>query len=120
MSFWFEQHTADVTVAARSDSLGGVFAELARAVTHVMTEDTVREVSSHEIHVVAESLEALLFDFLAHLIFLLDTEALFVSSAQLQVTRQGADWVVSGIVRGDVASAYDHAGDVKAPTYNRL
>ena len=120
MAFWFEEHTADVTLVATGSTLAEAFAEAARAVTHVMTDEEVSEKQSFQVDVVAESRESLLFDFLAHVIFLLDTEGLFVARARLEVSAQAGNWRVCGELVGDQAKNYVRSGDVKAPTYNRL
>lgn len=120
MSFWFEEHTADVTLVASGSSFSDALASAARGVTGVMTEQQVSEELSFPVELVAESREALLFDFVAHIIFLLDAESLFVARADLVVSCEGGVWSCSGTVFGDLASGYERSGDVKAPTYNRL
>ena len=120
MAFRYEEHTADVTIVATGSTLEAAFADAARAVTHVMTDEEVADEFSYSVSLVAESREALLFDFLAHVIFLLDTEGLFVARASLNITRTGTKFVLSGALYGDEARHYKRSGDVKAPTYNRL
>lgn len=120
MAFGYEEHTADVTIVASGGSLAQAFAEAARAVTHVMTDQEVSCELSFGVSLVAESREALLFDFLDRVIFLLDTEGLFVASASLEVSEEDGSWVLSGTLFGDEARNYVRSGDVKAPTYNRL
>ena len=120
MSFWFEEHTADVTLVASGSSFSEALASAARGVTGVMTEAEVSEKLSFPVDLVAESRESLLFDFVAHIIFLLDAESLFVARAELEVSGGGDEWSCSGLVYGDLAVGYERSGDVKAPTYNRL
>jgi SHS2 domain-containing protein len=120
MAFWFEEHTADVTLVASGESFAEALSEAAVGLSAVMTDEQVAAKHAYPVRLVAESREALLFDFLAHMVFLLDTEALFVARADLVVREEAGEWVLSGEVVGDVASNYEHSGDVKAPTYNRL
>lgn len=120
MAFRYEEHTADVTIVANGSTLEAAFGDAARAVTHVMTDEEVADELTYSVSLVAESREALLFDFLAHVIFLLDTEGLFVARAALNITRTGKKFVLSGTIYGDEARNYERSGDVKAPTYNRL
>lgn len=120
MAFWFEDHTADVTLLASGNSLSEAFSQAAIGLTRVMTDESIRVVDEYPIDVCASSVESVFFDFLAQLIFLLDTQGLFVSKADITVVEEKGSWCVRGCVSGDHASRYEHSGDVKAPTFNRL
>ena len=120
MAFSYLSHTADIKFVASGATLEEAFSEAARAVTHVMTDENIRKVKSYKVNVHAESLEALLFDFLDEVVLLLDTKNLFVHSAELKIEHKGRSWELSGELHGDSATGYERHGDVKAPTYNDL
>lgn len=120
MPFRYLPHTADVKFEATGPTLQDALGEAARALTHVMTDAVVRAVDSHPVSLSAESKEALFFDFLDHLILLLDTKGLFVSRAELDVSSTGGVWYLSGTLYGDDAANYERHGDVKAPTYHDM
>ncbi len=119
MPYRYLPHTAEVKFEATGETLAEAFSEAAKALTHVMTDEDVRAERSVPILIRAESKEALFFDYLSELIVLLDTEGLFVSSADLRITHN-KDWNLSGKLSGDDAARYARHGDVKAPTYHDM
>ena len=74
MPFELRDHTADVAVAATGDDLAGVFAAVADGLAAAMCEeipdsDGDGNVERFSLSVAAESREALLYDYLAELIY---------------------------------------------------
>lgn len=120
MAFRYLPHTADVMFEASAETLEELFSESARALTHIMTDGVIVDRLTFPVSCTASSLEMLLFSFLSELIVLLDVEGLFVSSVATHISSSEGKWSLSGVVHGDVASSYEHHGDVKAPTYHRL
>ncbi|MFT4250765.1 MAG: archease [Candidatus Woesearchaeota archaeon] len=120
MVFWYEEHTADVKIVCEADSFEEGLADMACAFTGVMTEDVVSEKQSFALRVVAESKEALLFEFLDHLVFLLDTEAFLPARLDAEIVVDADQWFLEGVVYGDSAGLYEVSGAVKAPTLHEL
>jgi SHS2 domain-containing protein len=119
MAYRFLEHTADVKLEATANSFANALGEAAKGVTAVMTEEQVRPSSKHPVDIKSESKEALLFDFIDRVVYLLDAEGFFVAEANLKV-ESGAQWRVNGELVGDKAANYERHGDVKAPTYHDL
>lgn len=120
MSFHYKQHTADMEIVVQSDTLEEVFDDFSRALTGIICEQEISEKKTFPIEVTANSLEALLFDFLDELIFLLDTESFVASRFVGELFNDSGSWVLDGIVYGDNINNYSHHGDLKAPTYHKL
>ena len=141
MSYELRDHTADVAVEARADSLGAVFAAVADGMAAAMCDEIPATGGERrEISVAAEGREALLFDYLDELIYErdvrtvlpVDNEATVVAPAtgdsDLEVdsgreTREtaGTDeaWLVEGSYRG-IPLADVVARDLKAVTYSEM
>jgi len=75
--FQLIEHTADTGLIAYGKSLSEAFANAAYGLFAIITEiNRVREVESRLVKLTAEDVEALLFDWLNHLIYLFDVEGL--------------------------------------------
>lgn len=120
MPYRYLPHTADVKFEATAPTIEEAFSEAADAFTHVMTEAEVAAARELALSIEAESKEALFFEFLDHLVMLLDTEGLFVRRADLRIVDAEGVWRLEGALFGDDASKYERHGDVKAPTYHDL
>jgi len=137
MSYELRDHTADVAVEARADSLGAVFAAVADGMAAAMCDEIPATGGDrHAISVAAEGREALLFDYLDELIYERDVgDVLPVDNeATVQVPRveeggaavdlEGGtgnedQWRVEGSYRG-VPLADVVARDLKAVTYSEM
>ena len=69
----FLEHTADVKFQAFGKNLEEAFTNSALATTEIMTEDKVKAKEEKTITVSASKKETLLYEFLEHLLFLVDT-----------------------------------------------
>lgn len=75
--FQLIEHTADTGLVAYGSSLAEAFANTAYGLFSIIAElNKVREVESHAVAVSAEDAEALLFNWLNHLIYIFDVEYL--------------------------------------------
>lgn len=120
MAYRHIPHTADVTLEATGSSIPEAFSEMAKAFSAVMTESEVKHEVSHPLSLPAESLDALLFEFVGELVLLLDTEAFIPSHVEVDIAETNGVWRLEGHVHGDSVHSYEHRGDVKAPTYHEL
>ena len=118
MSFELRDHTADVAVAARGETLGEAYAATADGLTAAMCEDVPEGGETYRIAVHSESRESLLFDYLDELIYRRDVEAVLPVDNEASVDF-GTEWVLSGSFRG-VPLADVTAREVKAVTYSEM
>lgn len=120
MSFELREHTADVAVAARAGSLGGVYAAVADGFAASMCDDIPERGGERRgIEVIAEDREALLFDYLDELIYRRDVEVVLPVDHEATVERTDDGWRLTGSFRAIPLDAVV-ARDVKAVTYSEM
>jgi SHS2 domain-containing protein len=118
VSFELRDHTADVAVAARGETLDETYAAVADGLAAAMCESVPETGERHRIAVHAESREALLFDYLDELIYRRDVDGVLPVANEASVDF-GEEWVVSGSFRGVPLSVVT-AREVKAVTYSEM
>ncbi len=124
--FVYLNHTSEEKFQAFGETLEEAFYNAALAVTNLMTDvSKVKKRKEFEVRVKADSLEALLYDFLNELLFLLDSEGVFVSGFKdlvIEKARGGekGGYSLRAKALGDDARKYEKKGDVKAPTYDEM
>ncbi|SFR55849.1 SHS2 domain-containing protein [Halogeometricum rufum] len=120
MSFELRDHTADVAVAASAPTLDALFAAVADGLAAAGC-DAIPEAGGDRfaVDVDAESVEALLFDYLDELIFERDVRAVLPVDNEASVRRSDGAWTLSGSARGVPLDAVD-AREVKAVTYSEM
>lgn len=118
MSFELRDHTADVAVAARGETLGDAYAAVADGLAAAMCESVPDGGERHQLVVHSESRESLLFDYLDELIYRRDVELVLPVDHEAAVDF-GTEWVLSGSFRG-VPLADVTAREVKAVTYSEM
>lgn len=119
MAFELREHTADVGIAAIGDTLGETFAALADGMAAAMCDRVPAAGERFDVHVVAESREALLFDYLDELIYERDVRNVLPVENDATVTRREDEWRLDGSARGVPLDAVD-AREVKAVTYSEM
>ncbi|MCK4366434.1 MAG: archease [Thermoplasmata archaeon] len=113
------EHTADVAVKAYGKDLSELFANAALGMFNVMTDtSTVKSVGEYTVEVESADLEGLLVDWLSELLYLFDTQEVFLR--EFDVTIDGNKLTAS--VRGEKLDRERHPlkSDVKAATYHML
>lgn len=114
------EHTADIGLRARAADLNTLFAEAAKAFFSVIVEnaDEVRAVDEFSITVGADQRDDLLYDWLAELLYLFDTEHVLLCEFDVTVRDGG----LNATVRGESIDSSRHQLDmeVKAITYHEL
>ena len=118
MSFSFLEHTADVQVECRADSLAGLLESAARAL-YAVTLREVQSVSDHErvVEVRAANREEMLIRWLQELNYLLDIEHFVGTQFVFESIKDGGACVR---LRGYRCSAAERAEEVKSATYHEL
>jgi len=115
---------ADSAFEARGDSPSELFAASARAVIETMvapqtvSSKYTKAISRHD-----QSLEELLFDWLADIVYLKDAEGLVFRDVTCAVEKRqaGGDWQLNGTLAGEPIDPARHElrADVKAITKHR-
>lgn len=111
---------ADIAFEAEGEDLGSLFEACALATTAVMADPaTVRPTLSRHMALDAETLEALLYDFLAEIVWVKDAEGLLFSRFTVTVEADGRPRL-SAALWGQPIRAGGAAlrADVKAVTYH--
>ncbi len=116
--FKFLKHTADIKFQAFGDSLAQAFENSALAVINAMYKGKVKKKIKKKIQVKGKDLESLLYNFLEELLFLLDSQGFFLSSAKVNIGKKNLK--LSAELLGDKAENYKIGLDVKAITYNEM
>ncbi|MDZ7702158.1 MAG: archease [Halobacteriales archaeon] len=119
MSFELRDHTADVAVEATAPTLGGVFAAMADGLAAAHLEAVPDGGERFELEVAAESVEALLFDYLDRLIYERDVRDVLPVANEAAVSEVAGEWRVAASARGVPISTID-AREVKAVTYSEM
>jgi SHS2 domain-containing protein len=119
MSYELRDHTADVAVEASAATLGAVFAAVADGMAAAMCDDIPAGGGSHPVSVTAESMEALLFDYLDELIYERDVNEVLPVDNDGIVRETNEEWQFEGTYRG-VPLSDVVARDLKAVTYSEM
>lgn len=117
--FSLEAHTADVAVAAVGPGLGPLFAAVADGLTAAMCDDLPGGGDRFAVTARAESLEALLFDYLDELIYQRDVRAVLPCDHRAAVEETANGWQVDASARALPLAAVG-AREVKAVTYSEM
>lgn len=115
----FLPHTADAKFIAYGKTIEEMFTNAAVATFEILTDtNIVKPVNKYEITLSAKNIEALLFDFIDEILFLLDTEGMILSKIEdLKIEHNSK---LTCVVYGDYHKNYDVSCNVKAVTYNDM
>jgi len=114
------EHTADVGLAARADTLAELMAALAEGLTDVICERSgVRPVERRTVRVKAEDVEALAVDFLSEVLLAFDADHFL--AAEISVS-DAAETSLAAELTGETYDRARHEllNEVKAVTYHML
>ncbi len=119
-SFELKEHTADVAVEAVGPSLEAVFGALGDGLAAASADEIPAEGGTQfAVEERAESLEAVLFDYLDRLIYERDVREVLPVDNEVTVREGDDDWVVEATARGVPLSVLA-AREVKAVTYSEM
>ncbi len=119
MKFEYLSHTADAKFRAFGKDIDEVFVNSALAMFNILGDTTVVKTTKKiEIELKGENYESLMYSFLEELLFLLETENLFLSN--ITHLKIGKDFSLNCVVEGDDLQKYDLKGDIKAVTYSDM
>jgi SHS2 domain-containing protein len=113
---------ADAAFEAQADSLSDLFRTCAQATFEVMADTgSIEPRRKEEVELAGNSLDELLFDWLAELIYLKDTHSMLFGKFEVEV-REDDGYKLSASVWGEPVDQKKHKVkvDVKAVTYHLL
>ncbi len=119
VSFELRAHTADVAVAAEGATLGDTFAAVADGLAAAMCEAIPETGERFDFTITAENREALLYEYLAELIYQRDIRSVLPAENQATVRYRKEGWHLDASARGVPLSVVD-AREVKAVTYSEM
>ena len=120
MTFELREHTADVAVAAEGTTLEDVFGAVADGLAAAMCETIPDDGERFDLTVTAENRDALLYEYLAELIYQRDVRGVLPVEHHATVRRDENDaWRLDASARGVPFDAVE-ARDVKAVTYSEM
>ena len=113
---------ADCALDAVGRDLSDLFETVARAVAEIMVDPaTIAVTVQREISLAASALDLLLFDWIAELVFLKDSEQLIITDTTVRVTGSPAYRLTAHLTGGRIdRSRTILRADVKAPTLHLL
>ncbi len=121
--FEFLPHTADAKIRAYGKTLNEVFENTALGVFELITNTKKIEPKvSKEFSLKSEDKEALMYDFIAELIFLHDTQKLVFSKFKVSIKELDKGFELSCLASGEEFNIKKHEenGYVKAMTYSEM
>lgn len=113
------EHTADVGVKAYGDRVETIFANAAWGMFDLMTDATTVEPRGEvKVRVESQDLESLLVDWLTELLFIHETEEVYLSEFTVAIE----DLLLEATVRGETIDPDRHPAEllVKAVTYHMI
>ncbi|MGV8161808.1 MAG: archease [Candidatus Nanoarchaeia archaeon] len=123
-AYEFLEHTADVKFKAYGKNLEEAFCNAAKATIDLMTDiKKIMPKSRKKIIIEANTKEALLYDFLEELIYVMDTEGFLTCNIQkiiIDTKNPNYKFVLKAELVGDYAKNYDVHTYIKAVTYNDM
>jgi len=115
----FLPHTADTRIRATGKTLAEAFTNAAYATTDTITDHTkIKSTVKKTINLESENQESLLYDFLEHFLFLLDSESFLLAEVkEITIT----DNKLTAKIIGDThPENYEIVTHVKAITYQEM
>ena len=110
---------ADIAFDAFGKTLEELFEHCAEAMFTMMVNlKTVEPTIERSIHLRADSLENLLYDFLSELVYLKDTELLLFKTVKITLGKDGKEYTLSAELHGETIDRKKHelGNDAKAIT----
>lgn len=120
MSYTLREHTADIAVEATAPDLGGLFGAIADGLAAAMCESIPDDGGDRfEIDCHAESVEALLYEYLDQLIYERDVRLVLPVDNTATIEETDDAWLVTASARGVPLEAVT-AREIKAVTYSEM
>jgi SHS2 domain-containing protein len=115
------EHPSDVGFEAYGATLEELFANAAIAMVSFMTDvEAIEPIEERAVHVKAEDLYSLMFDWLDELLFLFEADSLVMN--EFEITVDPVEFSIWGTCRGGIFDPEKHEAGIiiKAVTYNMM
>ena len=119
MSYTLCAHTADIAVEATAPTLDGLFESVAEGLAAAMCESIPESGERFSFESRAESVDALLYEYLDQLIYERDVRLVLPVDNETAVHETAGGWQLSASARGVPLGAVD-AREIKAVTYSEM
>lgn len=114
------EHTADLGLRIRADTVEAVFRDAARGLFSIIVDDLsrVRGLEERSLQIAGDARDYLLFDWLTELLFIFESQHLLLSEFDVRLDQDG----LQGSCRGEPFDVTRHRleHEVKAITYHGL
>jgi len=122
MAYKFLPHTGDVKVLASGKTIEEAFSFSAAALRETISGKLkIKTIVEKTIHISGKNYEALLYNFLEEIIYLLDAEDFaFSKLGEFKIHSNKEKFLLDATLLGDKASGYKFGNEVKAITYNEM
>lgn len=117
------EHTADLGIRVRAESLNELFVDAGRGlIAQLANLSEIRPVQVRQVTLHSDSLEYLLFDWLSELLYAFEESRLLLAEFEVVVTEIAGEFQLSVTCHGEIADGARHELDheVKAITYHGL
>jgi SHS2 domain-containing protein len=113
----FLEHTADIKFRVSGKTLAEIFENSAKAISQIYSgEKKIKARKKKKITLSGRDKEALLYNFIEELIFLVDSENFVVSRAKVVLKGNS----LSADIAGDDVNNYPDLDHIKSPTYHQM
>lgn len=122
MDYEYLEHTADAEFIAYGQTLEDVFVNAARATFALIVDPAIVNPSvSREVHLTSDSLDYLIYDWLAELLFIEEVDRLLFSLFEVKISHIDGEYVLSGRAHGEkIRPEHEISLHIKAVTYHDL
>ena len=117
----FLDHPSECLVEVQAGSAAEVFEQAARALFEIMTDnEAIKQTLEFRVELESPERNLLLIDWLNRLIFLHETENVFLSDFKIEV-QQEESWKLNAEVRGEkIAERHERRSQPKSATYGQF
>ncbi len=119
MQYHLRDHTADIAVESIAPTLEEAFAGIAEGLASAHSDDPLSGGAKFNFTISSESLESLLFDFLATLIYERDIYDVLPINHTVQIEQNKTNWSLSSVYHGVPISSIT-SREIKAVTYSDM
>jgi len=121
-AFRFLDHAAEVKFEAYGDNVEDAFSNALRALVQIVCDrQALQEISSQPVTIVANQIDQLLYDFLSHILVLMDADGFVTADVEdLQIWEENGKWKLSGTLFGQDPRDVQFDTEIKSITYHQM
>ena len=116
------EHTADIGIEVETSTISEAFEEAALGFSEIITGGNLpKELISNDVIIESDNLDSLLIHFISYLVVLFDTDLFISGFAKVKISK-GENFVLKGILKGDIynQSKHGYGVEIKAVSYHQL